>query len=518
MKYLRKAWNNFKTQPEIWFFYGFLLTSMLSVRKVVTDHLIAGSFNEYSGTYLYLSDLFLIAVWVSWIISILYNKNIILSIIRLKNVSHGTFLILLTPLLLITWSFISIKWANVPQIALYRSFKLFEFYLLYLFLVINRKCFTWNIIKNIFKIVIFIGVINSLIGMLQFILQHSLGLFWLKESLISPEIPGVAKIILNSEKYIRAYGLFPHPNILGGFLLLSIILTFTYKKIFTADNNVSHTAYKTKMFHGEHFSLLRNGVFLGIALWIQIVGEILTFSKSAILSLILAIVYIFRNSLVPCGTFKKVVGRQNKFGRTHQIRNIEEKPLILKKAFFLIIIMSLLIYLVRLDFGAILINSFKERLFYIDIAKNIIFSNFFAGMGAGQFVLGMQSYSSQVILNWQFQPVHNVFLLILAELGSVGVSMFLWFVWKVFHMKQSEKKTKTECSAWNETRCEAYSQRPGENVPSGTIELKVNLVPTFKAILIGFFVLSLFDHYLWDIQQGQIMFWLALGLLAGVVD
>jgi hypothetical protein len=518
MKYLRKAWNNFKTQPEIWFFYGFLLTSMLSIRKVVTNHLIAGSFNEYSGTYIYLSDLFLFAMWVSWLISILYNKNIILSIIRLKNVSRRTFLILLAPLLLVTWSFISIKWANAPQIALYRSFKLFEFYLFFLFLVINRKCFTWNIIKNVFKIVIFIGVINSLIGILQFILRHSLGLFWLKESLISPEIPGVAKIILSSEKYIRAYGLFPHPNILGGFLLISIILTFTYKKIFTGNNNVSRTAYKTKMFHGEHFSFLGNGVFLSIALWIQIAGEILTFSKSAILSLILAIVYIFRNSLVPRGTFKKVIGRQTKFGRIHQIRNMEGKPLILKKAFFLIIIMFLLIYLVQLDFGAILINSFKERLFYLDIAKNIIFSNFFSGIGAGQFVLGMQSYSSQVILNWQFQPVHNVFLLILAELGLVGVSIFLWFVWKVFHMKQSEKKTKTECSTWNETRCEAYSQRSSENVPPGTIELQSNLTPIFKAILIGFFMISLFDHYLWDIQQGQIMLWLALGLLVGAAD
>jgi hypothetical protein len=36
----------------------------------------------------------------------------------------------------------------------------------------------------------------------------------------------------------------------------------------------------------------------------------------------------------------------------------------------------------------------------------------------------------------------------------------------------------------------------------------------FKALLIGFFAIALFDHYLWDIQQGQIMLWLVLGFLA----
>ena len=52
-----------------------------------------------------------------------------------------------------------------------------------------------------------------------------MGLLWLKESIISPNIPGVAKLIFNGHVYIRSYGLFPHPNILGGFLVFSIIST-----------------------------------------------------------------------------------------------------------------------------------------------------------------------------------------------------------------------------------------------------------------------------------------------------
>jgi hypothetical protein len=132
----------------------------------------------------------------------------------------------------------------------------------------------WNILRNVFRILIAVGLINAIIGISQAILQHSVGLFWLKESLISPDLPGVAKVVFAGEPYIRAYGLLPHPNILGGLVLFSIILTLTYKHIFYSDKNVSH------------------GTFFYLSLSIQIVGGILTFSKSAVLGIILGIIYL----------------------------------------------------------------------------------------------------------------------------------------------------------------------------------------------------------------------------------
>ena len=484
------------------------------MRKVLADYFLAGSFNEYTGIYIYLSDLFLFATLVAWTISILYNKSINLSINRIKNVPCRTLLILIIPLAVVLWSFVSIKWANNQQIALYRSFKLFEFYLLFLFLTLKSHYSLGNILKNIFEIIIFLGVINALIGIFQFIFQHSVGLFWLKESLISSDLPGVAKIVLDGTKYIRAYGLLPHPNILGGFLLLSIVVTWVYRKLFYLTPTISLPKGGSK---GEIINVSRE-TFIWVILGIQIVGEILTFSKSAILGFILTLIYIFQDSIIPRGTFKRSLKRRVQFEKTSQIGNMGKKQSILKKAPFLLVIIFLAIYLTRPDFGSIFINSLKERLFYLDIAKSIISNNFLTGIGAGQFIIEIPNYSEQTILNWQFQPVHNVFLLILAELGLVGLSIFIWFVWKVFNVEQSLKKAKTECSAWNEARCEVYSKRPSKNVPHGTVEFRINLVRVFKAILIGFFVISLFDHYLWDIQQGQIMLWMVFGLLAGTAD
>ncbi|MEK7598800.1 MAG: hypothetical protein AAB487_03625 [Patescibacteria group bacterium] len=547
MALTRNAWEKFKTQPEIWFFYGFLLTSPFSIRKVFFDYPLLGGFNEYSGIYLYLSDIFLGLAIGAWILSILYNKMYNLSMssfgtilrfpsgIKMFHVKHFSFLrdrtiiaLLGLPTLLVLWSFITIYWSNQPEIATYRSFKLFEFYLFYLFLALNPRCSTptstrgdrlsmrgeWNILRNAFRIIIVIGLINAIIGILQFILQHSVGLFWLKESLISADLPGVAKVVLGGVKYIRAYGLFPHPNILAGFLLLSIILTLAYRQIFTLPKHLSRSPIGSKMFHMEHFTLSRSGGLFALILGIQIVGGILTFSKSAFLGFILAFICLARNYIVSRGTRILFPWQLLKLAKTIGPKNRENSSFTKKWLIFLIISFILVVLIINPDFKALFIQPISERLTFLLIAKDIISSNFLTGIGAGQFVIEMQKYSPQALQAWQLQPVHNVFLLILSEIGLAGLSIFVLFLWKLFHVKHSKKIAGVKCSTWNSQGCEVYSKPPGTDVPRETIEYTLSLQSVFGALLIGFFVTTLFDHYLWDIQQGQIMLWAVLGLLA----
>lgn len=447
MKLLAKIWQNFKIQPDIWFFYGFLLTFTLSVRKVICYYPIDGSFNEYVGIYLYLSDIFLLLTLLLLVISLLRNKSSVLS----RN-------ILLIPLLLLFWSFISIIWSENHWITLFRSIKVLEFFLLFIYIIqiVPRlpakrlfracppeKCSTWNIfgrvehfweggtiLRNSLLIISILGLIQSIIGIIQIIVQHSLGLFWLKESLISPKIPGVAKIILDGEPYIRAYGLFPHPNILGGFLLFSIIITlYLFKNVLRG----------TKL-----SNFLRN------SLGIQIIGLILTFSKSAILGLIIASLYLAYKKMFYVEHFKR-------------------------KILMVLAILVLILLIAKPDFYSLFQKSLEERLVYLNVLCGTFITDPIAGLGNGQFVLEMQKYIPQKLETWQFQPVHNVFLLILSELGLVGLILFLWFLWKLLKIKS----------------------------------------PYFKSILLAFIFIMLFDHYLWDIQQGQILLWLTFGLIVG---
>ena len=332
MEYFRKIWENIKIQPDIWLFFLFLFTFTLSTRKVILHFPIQGTFNEYAGIYIYISDIFLVLTIVLWLFTILCDNfnNLSMSNLwitcrqhKLSPVSRRFLksLYLSLPLLLVIWSFLSILWSGNQTIALFRSTKLLEFYVLYLYVTLRlvprgtfidkiKQCSTWNIVP---LVIILISFIQSAIGIIQILIQRSIGLSFLGESLIAPNIPGVAKIVFHGERYIRAYGLFPHPNILGGYLLLSIILTVLCLQMLHA-KIISPSPYQgeggrrpdevSNVPRGTILSKYSRSIqiILYVTLAIQFFALILSFSKSAILGLAIALLYIYVPRL-PRGLF-----------------------------------------------------------------------------------------------------------------------------------------------------------------------------------------------------------------------
>ncbi|MFA7319188.1 MAG: hypothetical protein WC022_01180, partial [Parcubacteria group bacterium] len=136
-KYAYNLWNKIKNQADIWFFFGFLLTFPLGVRKVLFFHPIQKAFNEYASGYLYISDIFFICTILSFILFLLCNNDSFLSIGTLPSLSTPKKAYLSIPLLLIIFSFVSICWSDHREIAIYRSLKLLEAYLIYAYLIIR---------------------------------------------------------------------------------------------------------------------------------------------------------------------------------------------------------------------------------------------------------------------------------------------------------------------------------------------------------------------------------------------
>jgi hypothetical protein len=567
MSYLVNFWNKIKHQPDIWFFYIFLLTFTFSVRKIIDYYPIQGTkeraFNEYSSIFIYISDIFLFFTILSWLYIILSNNKVNVSRLKLwitscihrlyskvevelkflfvsvpgfkRNkhrdklfhveqlneflaISFKNISLILIPLLLVVWSFVSIIWSQNQTIAFFISIKILEYYLLYLYIVFrivprNKHncstlaplhpnvpygtfgCFTgWN---NIMIIIIFTGLFHSLIGIIQFLIQHSIGIFLLKESLISPDIAGVAKFIINGHKYIRSYGLFPHPNILAGFLLFSIITTLLYKK----------------MFHVEHF--MRNGTILNILILIQILALLFTFSKSAIIGLAIALFYIYVPRLtrrtkmfhpvkaidVPCETSMAngASTEHSLLGETFltNLRHNRNSRII----FLTFLIIFMISYLSWPTLSLMLHNSIQQRMLYFNVSRGTIIANPLLGVGIGQFILNMPRYVNNPEL-WQFQPVHNVFFLIWSELGMVGLVLFIYWLYRMFHPISKNRGIIGVDKSILENKSYYLSND--------------RLLPYFKAILIGFLFIMLFDHYFWDIQQGSVMLWMILGFIAGL--
>jgi len=632
MPYIQNIFNKTKTNLDIWFFYAFLLSFSFSVRKILFYFPIQGTFNEYTAIFVYISDIFLFLTIFSWLIIILCNNTSILSMCRLwitpylhklynklaielkflfhndvnkqlaksknENVSrlprkmfhvehflrNGIFVII--PFILIALSFISISWSQNQPVALFRSIKLFEYYLLYIYIIFRivphlpdgmfhpvkaidvprgtsiangagvekslrggtaENSSRWN---SIFSIIIFVSLFQSIIGILQFITQRSIGLFWLGESHISQIMPGVAKIIFNGHTLIRSYGLFPHPNIFAGFLLLSLLLCMIYK----------NTNHRPLLLSGrirfKGFNIVIGRKNLDFIIFIQSVAILLTFSKSAIIGLAIALFYIYvprfhsKSQMFhacPVDSDCSMWNNQNFYGVEHlsSLRGEAYFKILTANRNFRVIILLLLIvvfwlHLAGPNFDSNLYKSLNERILYLNVSPAQIatqsvaggrgtikdFKTLLFGIGEGQFVWNMQKYKD--LLSWQFQPVHNVFLLIWSELGIVGLGLFIYWLYLMFQPAKYSNVPRLPRGTKMFHMEHFSSLRGGTNIGKGinlnkTISnnnyyylSSVRLLRYFKAILIGFIFIMLFDHYFWDIQQGSIMLWMILGFIAGI--
>ena len=112
------------------------------------------------------------------------------------------------------------------------------------------------------------------------------------------------------------------------------------------------------------------------------------------------------------------------------------------------------------------------------------------GVGLRNFVVAMDDYAGERLLPYLHQPVHDIYLLIAAEAGVLALLTFVVFLLNIV------RPAFAKASA-------------GRHAIGEDLILRYVLVLTF----LGFLAIGFFDHYLWTIQQGELMFWVVLGLM-----
>lgn len=125
-------------------------------------------------------------------------------------------------------------------------------------------------------------------------------------------------------------------------------------------------------------------------------------------------------------------------------------------------------------------RSVSERMVSLQDAQSLIKEHLFIGVGAGNFTAEIMQLQPERPV-WSIQPAHNVFVLILAELGLVGLLLFVGFL--------------------------VFSFLP---------ILQSKIVNHNSAILIAFLTLmpSFFlDHWLWTSHFGLLLLFLLAGLM-----
>jgi hypothetical protein len=321
---------------------------------------------------------------------------------------------------------------------------------------------------------VFSGFLQSLIAIYQFISQHSVFTSQILakitgESVIGSQIPGVAKIIIDGEKIIRAYGTFPHPNILGGFLIFTLLITvylYLEHKKDTLSSKLDLKTYPenkqmlihpclTRIFkfiyaktsflrlsqYNNTDSIKSQGILYSLP-WITLIftqttALFFTFSRTAwagfLLSLFIISIFYFYNH--------KIVSRET----ISKINNIKNTIIKFKELF---IVFLLLIFLVISNFSLIQARiggdlfsndglpsnyAVSDRSFYNNVSRETISKNFILGSGLGAYIFQIDGYLEKNNIKhelepWQYQPAHNIYFLIASEIGVIGLVLFLLFI------------------------------------------------------------------------------------------
>jgi hypothetical protein len=414
---------------------AFIFSLFFSVRHVFfsNDAYLTGAYSDFTSFSLYLSDILLFLL-------VIFNAKSIFT--------KKTSIVLLSIVLLL---FIEVLLRQEFQsLGVYFSFKFFEFALA--FCLFRTKKISADF-KNLIPLFVVFGAIQGLIALVQFTIQGSIGLPILGESQIGPNILNVAKVVARGAKYIRGYGTFPHSNLLAAFLVTGIILNIYL--LYKSSNKLTKLCYS-------------------ITLFIQNLGLVIALSRIGFLALALSGAVWFGILVAKAGISKRTTWI---FGA-------------------LVICMGVaiaLFYPYLLPRATISDQAAKERWFYNRVGIDMILDKPYFGSGPGTSVIHMEQYSPSPLEPWQKQPIHNYYLLVIAEFG-LFISIFVIGA-IVFLILKIGKIVLT--------------LSPSQ--PDWVYKL------TLFSIGIGYMLLMAFDHYFYTIQQTQLLFWLIIGLIAGVI-
>jgi O-antigen ligase len=320
----------------------------------------SGFFNPYTGYFLNISEIFLGIGIILLLIHKLFRGQPTFKIT--KDFTTISILVFLFSI------FFSIFFSIDKTNSLLHTARFIEIAIIYF--LIKTKLLN---VQTVLKIFLASMAIQSSIAILQYALQSSIGLQFLGEPILNTTTKGVSYITLGQEKILRAYGTFSHPNILGMYLVFAIFILINF--------------YKE----------LKSKILFKLLFILFLATLIITFSRSAWLAFgVGSLIFLFKK--IPQTKLKILI------------------PILLG-AIILYLTNLHQIILERLFFTSD--TALTERLMLNKISIKMFMENPM-GIGIGNFTLAMQEYATTKLFPWNFQPVHNAFLLAFTELGITG--------------------------------------------------------------------------------------------------
>lgn len=308
------------------------------------------------------------------------------------------------------------------------------------------------------------GMLQSVIAWVQFIIQHVSANTFLGVAEHSPFVLGQSVVMIYGHRVLRAYGLLPHPNMLGGFTAIALLILLIRFRAFrlrppemqTRKRWIGYVAGILLMFSVELITFSRSaliGFAAGLVLWAVVSillkkkKELRGLGEAAFLMIALLLVF----NLVAGNAWFSRFGIRN--GEPTEEQRLEQV-------------------------------SFQERVrTYYESGALLNIRTIFIGTGPGNYVARLAKAFTG-LPSYAYQPVHNSYVMVLLESGMVGVLFLGMALW------QLTRRALRELSG---ARLSAFS---------------LGMLQSGVVILL---IIAVFDHYLWTSYFGQSLFWLTLG-------
>lgn len=371
------------------------------------------------GKHFFFPFSYISGVRVDYLAPTIYLTDIIIGLLALINIKQVFgFIKQKKILLLLFFLFINVLFSQSLPVSICRYIKTIE--VLIVGFIAYQIFLKEKLVLFAFLIT---GCFQLLLAVFQLITKHSVqGLFYFfGERYMNLSMPGIAKASLKGVELLRPYGTFSHPNSLAGFFLLLYIWILIDKRF-------------------NKFLILKYSSLFIFSLLIFI-----SFSKLAIFSyLILNFYFLFFISRLPCQFCKWA-------------------------RFVIFGVVGLLFMQARTDPLTI-----QKRIGLLKNSFNIIFQHPITGVGIGNYLIAQNQYASKFSYFFN-QPVHNIFLLTIAELG---IPLAIYITYILYLLYRGSKK----------------------------------ILPPLYLLLAPIFITGSFDHYWLTLQQN----FLLIGFIIGI--
>ena len=340
------------------------------------------------------------------------------------------------------------------------------------------------------------AAIQALLGIWQFLTQTTFASKWLGLA-AHPSGAGGTSVIesFGGGRWLRAYGGLDHPNMLGGLMVVAILVGLFLlirkgeqkisKTQDTRDNDQTNHNFQitNRLYSFVNWKLDIENCLLLVSCILFLTALFFTFSRGAWLGLIVGLIVILAINL--------------------GIKNHNGLRTLLFLGFASVALASVLFFayqdliITRISGNSRLeIKSNQERTASYRDAAVIIKKNWLVGVGIGGYTPALaKTYPNQP--SWFYQPTHDIFLLVLAEIGVIGLILFVAILGYalIFNFQ--------------------FSRLPSASPKANGGQAIFNNFSIFNLpILFTLIILMLPDHYLWSLHFGVLLFWFLLGLAA----